>query len=119
MPVLPRTPLSPPKYNAWLRKHPLLFGASFVGIIVAASFGLQTLSQTRYDLHDQKVTQMSKQEMLTMHKRRRNFDIREEYYRLEAQGDKDWEPIRVKRPPGVPDWGVPPPEPPSPPPTQK
>ena len=48
-----RTPL-----NRTLKKYPGLFGVPFVVIIVAASFGLTTFTQTRYDLHDQKVKQV-------------------------------------------------------------
>lgn len=42
-----------------LKKHPSYFGVPFVLLMVAGSFGLQTLTQTRYDLHEQKVSQAS------------------------------------------------------------
>jgi cytochrome c oxidase assembly protein subunit 16 len=42
-----------------LKKHPAYFGVPFLLIIVGASFALQTFTQIRYDLHDQKVTQVS------------------------------------------------------------
>lgn len=32
--------------------------------------------------------------------------------RLQAKTDEEWEPKRIERPAGVPDWGVPPTEPP-------
>ena len=41
-----------------VRRSPLLFGIPFVGLIVGTSFGLQAFTQTRYDLHSQKVTQV-------------------------------------------------------------
>ena len=41
--------------HSMLRKHPSLFGIPFLVIIVGASFGLQSFTQTRYDLHDQKI----------------------------------------------------------------
>jgi len=45
-------------------------------------------------------------------KHRKKFDIREEYFRLSSRADEDWEPKRIARPAGVPEWGVPPTEPP-------
>jgi len=41
-------------------------------------------------------------------KHRKQFDIREEYFRLSAKADEDWEPKRIERPKGLPEWGVPP-----------
>jgi cytochrome c oxidase assembly protein subunit 16 len=41
-----------------LRKRPAYFGVPFILVIVGASFGLQTFTQTRYDVHDQKVVQV-------------------------------------------------------------
>ncbi|EEB92304.1 hypothetical protein MPER_09212 [Moniliophthora perniciosa FA553] len=84
-------------------------------------------AQTRYDLHDQKVKQarnhldqhckeritemvVSKEQELKLDGNRRKFDIREEYFKLSA--DEDWEPKRIQRPKGLPEWGVPPTEPP-------
>jgi hypothetical protein len=40
------------------QKHPALFGVPFVLLMVAASYGLSTFTQTRYDIHDQKVKQV-------------------------------------------------------------
>ena len=103
MPVFPSKPFRTPSLNNALRRHPALFGVPFILIIVGASFGLQTLTQTRYDLHNQKVTQVrgvrlpwlkqpeaqtnalrvlkvTKEEALGLDKNKRNFDIREEYY---------------------------------------
>jgi len=114
MPVFPSKPFRSPSLNNALRRHPALFGVPFILIIVGASFGLQTLTQTRYDLHNQKVTQVTKEEALGLDKNKRNFDIREEYYRLSAATEKDWEPKRIQRPKGLPEWGVPPPERPPP-----
>ena len=33
--------------------------------------------------------------------------------KLNATSEKDWEPKRIERPKGLPEWGVPPPEPPT------
>ena len=41
-----------------MRRNPALFGVPFVLTIVLASFGLSSLTQTRYDLHDRKVSQV-------------------------------------------------------------
>jgi cytochrome c oxidase assembly protein subunit 16 len=74
---------------------------------------------------------MSKEQELNLDKNRKKFDIREEYFvafgfspsfngiliqslqRLSAVADEDWEPKRIQRPKGLPDWGVPPTEHPS------
>ncbi|KAH6902455.1 hypothetical protein BKA70DRAFT_1374617 [Coprinopsis sp. MPI-PUGE-AT-0042] len=80
-----------------VRKHPSVFGVPFVLVI------------TRYDMHDQKVKQVTKEQELGLDKNRRKVDIREEYF------TKKWEPVRIARPKGTPEWGVPPPEPESPP----
>ncbi|KAF8329045.1 cytochrome c oxidase assembly protein COX16-domain-containing protein [Amanita rubescens] len=90
------------------QKHPALFGVPFVLLMVAASYGLSTFTQTRYDLHDQKVKQVTKEQELKLKQDRKKFDIREEYFRLSAQADEEWENKRIARPKGVPEWGVPP-----------
>ncbi|OCH93448.1 hypothetical protein OBBRIDRAFT_713292, partial [Obba rivulosa] len=112
MPPFQSTPLNTHPIHTLLRKYPGLFGVPFVLIIVGASFGLQSFTQTRYDLHKQKITQVSKEQELSMSKRRRKIDVREEYFRLSAAADEDWEQVRIPRPKGLPEWGVPPPEPP-------
>ena len=55
MPPFTSNPLNPNPMHSMLRKHPSLFGIPFLVIIVGASFGLQSFTQTRYDLHDQKI----------------------------------------------------------------
>ncbi|KAF5323975.1 hypothetical protein D9611_008241 [Ephemerocybe angulata] len=96
-----------------IKKHPSVFGVPFVLLMVAASFGLSTVTQTRYDMHDQKVKQVTKEQELRLDANRKKFDIKEEYFRLSAAADEDWEPKRIQRPKGLPEWGVPPTEPPS------
>ncbi|EGN95816.1 hypothetical protein SERLA73DRAFT_38982, partial [Serpula lacrymans var. lacrymans S7.3] len=81
--------------------------------IVGASFGLQSFTQTRYDLQDQKVKQVTHEQALGLDRKKKKFDIREEYYKLSAASEQDWEPKRIQRPEGLPEWGVPPTEPPS------
>jgi cytochrome c oxidase assembly protein subunit 16 len=71
-------------------------------------------TQTRYDIHDQKVKQVTKEQELNLDRNRKRFDIREEYFRLSAAANENWEPKRIQRPKGLPEWGVPPTEPPPP-----
>ncbi|KAH9025559.1 hypothetical protein EDB84DRAFT_1504257, partial [Lactarius hengduanensis] len=49
------------------------------------------LRPTRYDLHSQKVTQMSREQNW-------KFDVREEYFKLSATSEEDWETERIERP---------------------
>ena len=58
MPTFPSNPLKSNPVHRVLRKYPALFGVPFVIIIVGASYAMQTFTQTRYDLHDKKVTQV-------------------------------------------------------------
>ncbi|PCH37641.1 hypothetical protein WOLCODRAFT_113885 [Wolfiporia cocos MD-104 SS10] len=111
MPPFTRNPLNSDPLHRTLHHYPLLFGIPFLVVIVGASFALQTFTQTRYDLHDQKVTQVNKETELGLKKNRKKFDIREEYFKLEAARDDNWEQKRVPRLPGMPEWGLPPPEP--------
>ncbi|KAF9042597.1 hypothetical protein BDZ89DRAFT_934609, partial [Hymenopellis radicata] len=105
---------APSKLNKMIRKNPLIFGIPFCLLMVGASFALTPFTQTRYDLQDQKLKAVTKeQEMGLDRKNRKKFDIREEYYRLSAESDGEWEPKRIQRPKGLPEWGVPPTEPPS------
>ncbi|KAI0064510.1 hypothetical protein BV25DRAFT_245123 [Artomyces pyxidatus] len=111
MPVFPSHALKSSPIHRRLKKHPALFGVPFLLIMVGASFGLQSFTQTRYDLHSQKITQMTREQELGLDKNRKKFDVREEYFKLSAAGDEEWEPKRIARPKGLPEWGVPPEEP--------
>jgi hypothetical protein len=55
MAVFPSRPVKPSSLNQTVRRNPALFGVPFVLLMVVASYGLSTVTQTRYDLHDQKV----------------------------------------------------------------
>ncbi|KAF5357880.1 hypothetical protein D9756_001224 [Leucocoprinus leucothites] len=110
MPTFSSRPLKSSRFNRSVKRYPALFGVPFVLLMVAASYGLSTVTQTRYELHDQKVKQVTKEEELGLDKNRKKFDIREEYFRLSAQADENWEPKRIQRPKGLPEWGVPPTE---------
>ena len=114
MPAFDSKPLNPSRWHHTLKKYPGLFGVPFLIIMVGASFGMQSFTQIRYDIHDKKHKTAVDEQALGLDKRKRKFDIREEYYKLSAQGEEDWEPKRIARPKGLPEWGVPSTEPPSP-----
>jgi Cytochrome c oxidase assembly protein COX16 len=102
MPAFPSRPLNKSPLHLRLKKHPALFGVPFLLVMVGASFGLQAFTQTRYDLHSQKVTQvrtpplpplfdvylcscalfiqMSREQELGLDRNRKKFDAREEYF---------------------------------------
>ncbi|KAL2269049.1 hypothetical protein VTJ83DRAFT_3895 [Remersonia thermophila] len=86
------------RYRALLAKRPfLLFGLPFMSVIVGASFVLTPATAIRYERHDRKVRQMTRDEELGVGKSGRKVDIREEYYRLAAKDLDNWEQKRVKR----------------------
>jgi len=116
MPAFASKPLNRSPLYRRLKRHPALFGVPFLLVMVGASFGLQSFTQTRYDLHSQKVTQMSREQELGLDRNRKKFDVREEYFKLGATSEEEWEPKRIQRPKGLPEWGVAPAQPPSPPP---
>jgi len=109
MPAFPSRPLNKSPLYLRLKRHPALFGVPFLLVMVGASFGLQTFTQTRYDLHSQKITQvrgsslstphlsssfsllfnifllycyfqMSREQELGLDRNRKKFDAREEYF---------------------------------------
>ena len=102
MPTFSSRPLHKSPLHRRLKQHPGLFGVPFLLVMVGASFGLQAFTQTRYDLHSQKVTQvrttalrsimipfvyssrfpsqMSREQELGLDRSRKRFDAREEYF---------------------------------------
>ncbi|ORY67261.1 cytochrome c oxidase assembly protein COX16-domain-containing protein [Pseudomassariella vexata] len=89
------------KYRGLMAKHPfLLFGLPFMSIIVAGSFVLTPATAVRYEKHDRRVRQMTRDEELGVGKAGRKINIKDEYYRLAAKDLDDWEQKRVKRLPG-------------------
>lgn len=69
------------RYRSAMAKHPfLLFGLPFISVIVAASFVLTPATAIRYERHDRKVRQLTREEELGVGKGGRKVDIREEYY---------------------------------------
>jgi cytochrome c oxidase assembly protein subunit 16 len=68
-------------YRSAVQKHPfLLFGLPFISIMVAGSFFLTPATALRYERHDKKVRQMSKEEALSLGTNKRKVDPKEEYY---------------------------------------
>lgn len=68
-------------YRAAVQKHPfLLFGLPFISVMVAGSFFLTPATAIRYDRHDAKVQQVSKEEALNVRNNKRKVDMKEEYY---------------------------------------
>lgn len=69
------------KYRSALTRHPfLLFGLPFIATMVAGSFFLTPATALRYERHDKKVRQLSKEEELGIGKDKRRIDLKEEYY---------------------------------------
>lgn len=74
------------RYRKFLSRHPfLLFGLPFISTMIAGSFFLTPATAIRYERHDRRVRQVSKEEELGIGKDRRKVDINEEYYRLAAK----------------------------------
>ncbi|CAK9786041.1 unnamed protein product [Cutaneotrichosporon oleaginosum] len=150
MPAFTSKSRNPNKLVSAVRRRPFVFfGLPFLSLVVASSYALQTFTSTRYELNDQKVSAVSKEDELGMSKDRKKVDIREEYYRLQGLGgddaalagaitpsqaaapdvttrteaalaerkkrkknffdttsQDDYEPVRVPRPVGMPEWGA-------------
>lgn len=71
----------PAKYRALLARHPFaLFGLPFIATMLLGSFFLTPATALRYERHDRKVKQLSKDEELGIGKEKRKIDLREEYY---------------------------------------
>lgn len=93
----------PARYRALLAKHPFaLFGLPFIATMVLGSFFLTPATAIRYEKHDRKVKQLSKEEELGIGKDRRRIDLKEEYYVRELPSlfyttlsdteRRDWQP---------------------------
>ncbi|SPO00189.1 probable cytochrome c oxidase-assembly factor cox-16, mitochondrial precursor [Cephalotrichum gorgonifer] len=93
------------RYRSAIARRPFLFfGLPFLATIVAGSFVLTPATAIRYEKHDRKVKQLSKEQELDVRKNPRKVDWREEYQRLRADKDlDDWQQKRVERLPGEPD----------------
>ncbi|KAI0125276.1 cytochrome c oxidase assembly protein COX16-domain-containing protein [Xylariales sp. AK1849] len=89
------------RYRGLMAKHPfLMFGLPFISIVVAGSFVLTPATAVRYEKHDRRVRQMTRDEELGVGKGGRKVNMKDEYYRLAAKDIDTWEQKRVKRLPG-------------------
>ncbi|GBB99889.1 hypothetical protein RclHR1_03670009 [Rhizophagus clarus] len=89
----------PPIYRA-IKRHPFLyFGLPLIVPIVGGSFVLSYLTQTRYDLYDNKNKKVDKEEKLHLNKNRRQVNLQKEYEKLQATNEEldDWKVKRVER----------------------
>jgi cytochrome c oxidase assembly protein subunit 16 len=69
------------KYRGLMAKRPfLMFGLPFMSIIVAGSFVLTPATAVRYEKHDRRVRQMTKEEALGVGKAGRKVNMKDEYY---------------------------------------
>lgn len=86
------------RYQKHMNKNPFLwFGLPFCSVIVLGSFWLSEFTAVRYQQKDQKVQEMKEDDLVKMKANQRQFDIKEEYYRLQGLGEQDWEPKRIPR----------------------
>ncbi|ORZ31469.1 cytochrome c oxidase assembly protein COX16-domain-containing protein [Catenaria anguillulae PL171] len=85
-----------------IRRRPfVLFGLPLLAILVGGSFALSHLTETKVEYNSSK---LSKEEKLALEgKKRKKFDIREEYFRLHASDKKldldDWDMVPIQKPP--------------------
>jgi cytochrome c oxidase assembly protein subunit 16 len=69
------------KYRSIMARRPfLLFGLPFMSVIVAGSFVLTPATAIRYEKHDRKVRQMTREEELGVGKSGRKVNMKDEYY---------------------------------------
>lgn len=69
------------RYRALLAKRPFaLFGLPFIATMVLGSFFLTPATALRFERHDRKVRQLTKEEELGIGRDRRRVDLKEEYY---------------------------------------
>ncbi|EFY87098.1 Cytochrome oxidase assembly [Metarhizium acridum] len=89
------------QYRRLMNKHPFaMFGLPFLAVVVAGSFVLTPATAIRYERHDRKVRQMTKEEEFGVRRAARKVDMKEEYYRLAGRDLDNWEQKRVERLPG-------------------
>uniref|UniRef100_A0A0L0NSJ8 Cytochrome c oxidase assembly protein COX16, mitochondrial n=1 Tax=Candidozyma auris TaxID=498019 RepID=A0A0L0NSJ8_CANAR len=93
------------RYQKLLRKnHFLFFGLPFMLSIYAGALYLQKFTAVKWEKYDEKHRQLSEDEMLSMIDKKRSFDKRDDYYRLQGllkdhteDVQDDYEIVRVQR----------------------
>ncbi|CAG8494562.1 11203_t:CDS:2 [Paraglomus occultum] len=101
MVVFGRRPLKTPPLNTLVRKYPFfLVGLPLILSVIAGSYGLSFITQTRYDAYAKRVKSLDSEEKLKMNPNRRKLNAQEEYWRLQAKEAQfnDWDNQRVPRP---------------------
>lgn len=79
------------RYRVLMSKHPFLtFGLPFVAVVVAGSFVLTPATAIRYERHDRKVRQMTREEELGIRRGARRVDMKDEYYVSGPVGGAAW-----------------------------
>jgi cytochrome c oxidase assembly protein subunit 16 len=73
------------RYRRLMSKHPFaMFGLPFIAVVIAGSFVLTPATAIRYERHDRRVRQMTKEEELGVRRSARKVDMKEEYYVSQA-----------------------------------
>lgn len=93
------------RYMKLLRKnHFLFFGLPFMMSIVAGSIYLQKFTAIKWEKFDEKYKQLTEKEALSVLENKREFNPKEDYYRLQGflkehneQISDDYEMVRVAR----------------------
>lgn len=86
------------RYQKLLARNPFLyFGLPFCGLMVAGSYWLSAFTAIKYEREDNRIQEVTEEEIIKMKTNKRPFDIKEEYYRMQGIGEQEWEPVRVKR----------------------
>lgn len=93
------------RYQKLLRKnHFVYFGLPFILSIVAGSLYLQKFTALKWERFDEKYQQINEDEMLNMIEKKRSFDKKDDYYRLQgllkdhdSEVSDDYEIVRVSR----------------------
>jgi cytochrome c oxidase assembly protein subunit 16 len=80
MQTFARKRLNQPSIYRVIKRNPFLYiGLPLIIPIVGGSFALSYLTQTRYELHDNKSKKVDKEEKLRINNDRRRVNLQEEY----------------------------------------
>ncbi|KAK9471237.1 cytochrome c oxidase [Dipodascopsis tothii] len=96
------------EYFKYVKKYPFwLYGLPFILVILGGFYISQDFAAVRYEQYDRKHPFMSENEITQLAKSRRQFNIKDEYYRMNYKFMNDpkfteWEQVRVPRGPNDP-----------------
>lgn len=86
------------RYQMLIKKNPFIFfGVPFCGMIVLGSYWLAGFTAVKFEREDRRIHELNEEDMLSLKKKQRKVDVKEEYYRLQGLADEDWGPVRVER----------------------